>query len=117
MSTPFFRLVSRILIVCMIGLPFNVHAGLIGTDEVVSIAAAQAARDKVLSLIERSEVAGQLQAFGLTPEAAKDRVNTLTDSEVAQLAGQLDRIPAGANSTGWVLVILLVVLVLWLWQK
>jgi hypothetical protein len=117
MSTPFFRMICRILIVCMIGLPFNVQAGLVGTDEVVSAAAAQAARDRILTLIERSEVADQLQAFGLTPGAAKDRVNALTDSEVAQLAGQLERVPAGANSAGWVLIILLIALVWWLWQK
>src|SRR5258708_11651296 len=40
----FTRLLSRLLIVCMIGLPFQVHAGLIGTDQVVSAAQAAAAR-------------------------------------------------------------------------
>ncbi|MGH8704502.1 MAG: PA2779 family protein [Burkholderiales bacterium] len=104
---------SRILIVCMIGLPFNVHAGLIGTDEVVSIAQAQAARDMVRQFVDRTEVASQLQALGLTPEAAKDRVNALTDSEIVQLAAQMDRAPAGADG-GWVLLILLAVLIWWL---
>ncbi len=113
MSSPFTRFVSRILIVCMIGLPFNVHAGLIGTDEVVSIAQAQAARDMVRQFVDRTEVASQLQALGLTPEAAKDRVNALTDSEIVQLAAQMDRAPAGADG-GWVLLVLLVVLIWWL---
>lgn len=117
MSNSFTRLVSRILIVCMIVLPFNVHAGLIGTDTIVSAAQAQAARDKVLTLVDRADVARQLQAFGLTPETAKDRVNALTDSEIAQLAGQIESVPAGANGAGWVLVILIVVLIWWLAKK
>ena len=117
MSTSFVRLVCRMLIVCMIGLPFQVNAGLIGTDAVVSAAQAQAARDTVQSLINRADVAGQLQALGLTPQAAKDRVNALTDSEVAKLAGQIESLPAGADGTGLVLLILVVILIWWLVDK
>ena len=117
MSTPFFRLVSRILIVCMIGLPFQVHAGLIGTDSVVAAAQAQAARDAVTSVLNRADVISQLQSLGLTPQAAKDRVNALTDQEVAKLAGQLQQVPAGADGTGVAVLIIVVLLIWWLWKK
>ena len=115
----FTRLVSRLLIVCMIGLPFQVHAGLIGTDEVVSAAQAAAARTTVASVLNRSDVASQLQALGLSPQAAKDRVAALTDAEVAKLAGKLDSLPAGADSTAGVviLLILLGVLIWWAVKK
>lgn len=116
MSTSIVRLVSRLLIVCMIGLPFQVSAGMIGTDQVVSAAQAQAARATVLSQINRSDVAGQLQSLGLTPQAAKDRVAALTDSEVAKLAGQIDSLPAGADG-GLLLVILIGVLIWWMVKK
>ena len=111
MSTSIVRLVSRLLVVCLIGLPFQVNAGMIGTDQVVSAAQAQAARATVLSQLSRSEVAGQLQSLGLTPQAAKDRVAALTDAEVAKLAGQIDSLPAGAN--GGVLILVLVGLLIW----
>lgn len=115
----FTRLISRLLIVCMIGLPFQVHAGLIGTDDVVSSAQAAAARGTVASVLNRSDVASQLQAFGLTPQAAKDRVAALTDSEVAKLAGQIEGLPAGAESNvgAILLIILLGVLIWWAVKK
>jgi hypothetical protein len=115
----FTRLVSRLLIVCMIGLPFQVHAGLIGTDAVVSAAQAAAARSTIASVLNRSDVTGQLQALGLTPQAAKDRVAALTDAEVAKLAGQIESLPAGADSSAGVilLLILLGVLIWWAVKK
>ena len=117
MSTSFFRLVSRVLIVCMSGLPFQVQAGLVATDAVVSAAQAQAARDTVASFVSRAEVAAQLQALGLTPQSAKDRVGALTDAEVARLAGQIENLPAGANGAGIVVLAVIVVLIWWALKK
>ena len=113
MSTFFVRLVSRLLIVCLIGLPFQVQAGLIGTDQVVSAAQAVAARDTIANFMNRGDVAGQLQALGLSAKDAKDRVAALTDVEVAKLAGQIESLPAGAGSGGVILLILIGVLIWW----
>lgn len=114
MNKSFVSLVSRLLIVCMIGLPFQVHAGLIGTDVVVSAAQAAAARDTVATFLNRSDITGQLQVLGLSAKDAKDRVAALTDSEVAQLAGQIESLPAGATSNGAALV-LLILLIWFIW--
>ena len=113
MSTTFGRLLSRLLIVCLIGLPFQVNAGMIGTDEVVSAAQAQVARAIVLSQISRADVASQLQSLGLTAQVAADRVAALTDVEVAKLAGQIESLPAGASSSGAILLIILVGVLIW----
>jgi hypothetical protein len=115
----FTRLISRLLIVCMIGLPFQAHAGLIGTDEVVSAAQAAAARTTVANVLARSDVASQLQTLGLSPQVAQERVAALTDAEVAKLAGKLDSLPAGADSSLGVvlLLILLGVLIWWMVRK
>ena len=114
MSTSLVRILSRLLIVCLIGLPFQVSAGMIGTGDVVSAAQAAAARTSVATFLNRTEVAGQLQALGLTAQAAQDRVAALTDVEVARLAGQIDSLPAGATS-GWAIaaVILIGFLIYW----
>lgn len=114
MSMSFIRLISRLLVVCLIGLPFQVSAGMIGTDQAVSAAQAQAARGIVLSQINRADVAGQLQSLGLTPKVAAERVAALTDVEVAKLAGQIESLPAGASSGGVILLILIGVLIWWL---
>ena len=117
MRSSFVRLLSRILIVCMIGLPFQVQAGLIGTDQIVTAEQALAARDMVTSVVSRAEVASQLQSLGLTPEAAKDRVAALTDQEVSKLAGQIQNLPAGADGGALLLLILVGVLIWWLVTK
>lgn len=117
MRSSFARILSRILIVCMIGLPFQAHAGLIGTDQIVTAEQALAARDMVNSVMSRTDVASQLQALGLSPEAAKDRVAALTDAEVSKLAGQLQSLPAGADGGALVVLILIGVLIWWLVTK
>jgi len=90
----FARLVCRMLVVCLTVLPFQAQAGLIGTDAAVS--AAQAQRDKVHGLVSRADVAAQLQAFGIPAPSAIERVDALSDAEVAALAGRIDALPAGA---------------------
>lgn len=116
MNGSFVRFVSRILIVCMMVLPFQVNAGMIGTDT-ISAAQAVAARDAVASVLSRGDVSSQLQSLGLTPQAAQERLDALTDQEVAQLAGKLQQLPAGADGGAIVLLILIGVLIWWIWKK
>ncbi|OGA02051.1 MAG: hypothetical protein A2Z64_05170 [Betaproteobacteria bacterium RIFCSPLOWO2_02_67_12] len=85
------------------------QAGIISTDQ--AIMSAQSDRAAVLNLIQRSDVAGQLQSLGVDLAAAKDRVGAMTDDEVRSLAGQLQSLPAGADGTGLVVLILVGVLV------
>jgi hypothetical protein len=104
-------MICRVLIVLMAWMPFHVaQAGVISTDQVVSTAA-QAERDLVLGVIGRADVAAKLQALGLDQASARDRVAALSDDEVRSLAGQLDALPAGADGTGLVVLILIGVLV------
>ena len=106
MNNAFFRLISRILIVCLIGLPVRLHAEPIGTDAVVTAAQAKAARDAVNGFLSRAEVERQLQTLGVAPQAAKKRVNAMTDTEVAKLAGQIERLPAGGDALPALIVFL-----------
>jgi|CXWL01.1.fsa_nt_gi hypothetical protein len=84
------RFVCRILAASMVVLPFQAHAGLIGTDRAASATLATNA-------VSRSELAVQLGMLGLAPEAASERVAALTDTEVASLAGQIEERPAGGS--------------------
>jgi len=104
------RTLCRLLIVLMAWMPVHfAQAGIISTDQVV--ASAQADRAAVLNLISRSDVASQLQAMGLDAATAKDRVAALTDDEVRSLADKLQALPAGADGTAIVILILIGVLV------
>lgn len=103
MSNAALRMISRILIVSMMLLPFQTaQAGMIGTDQVISAANAQSDRTTVLNLLGRSDVASQLQSLGVDPQTARDRVAAMTDQEVRTLAGNINSLPAGASSgSGW----------------
>jgi len=110
MNSALTRTFCRVLIVLMAWMPIHMaQAGIISTDQ--AIMSAQSDRAAVLNLIQRSDVAGQLQSLGVDLAAAKDRVGAMTDDEVRSLAGQLQSLPAGADGTGLVVLILVGVLV------
>jgi hypothetical protein len=115
MHSSFVRFICRVLIASMIVLPFQAQAGLIASDQAFAAAQAQAqaARATVAGFINRGEVAGQLQALGLSPQAAKERVAALTDAEVAGLAGRIDALPAGGIA-GWLPFIVIALLIYYL---
>ena len=112
------RTLCRLLIALMIWTPMQMaQAGMIGTEQVVT-SAAQADRDAVLQFLGRAEVVNQLQSMGLDATNAKDRVNAMTDQEVRTLAGQIHSMPAGADSTGVILLLLVVgAIVWWVWFR
>jgi len=108
MTGRFRRIVAGCLIVCMGGLaaPLPVFAGIVSTETVV----AGAERERLAELIDRSDVRQRLQALGVDPASAKARVAALSDDEAAQLAAQMDTMPAGGADL--LVVALIVFLVL-----
>jgi hypothetical protein len=107
--------ICRILVVTLTLLSFQTaRAGMIGTPQ-----AADAQRSTVISVIDRAGVSSQLQAMGLEPQAAKDRVAALTDEEVRALSGKLESLPAGGISDWWLAAIIIaaVVVALYGWKK
>jgi hypothetical protein len=112
MKQGFLSLISRLLIVSMLMLPFqSIQAGMVGTDQVSAAASAQASRDAVLATLARAEVASQLQAMGIDSNSAKARVGAMTDDEVRTMQSQIDSLPAGALS-GWAWAGIVVVAIL-----
>jgi hypothetical protein len=115
-----YKVVSQILIVSMMLLPFSAHAGMISTDQVVSVATDQANRDKVRDFVSRTDVVQQFQAMGLTAATAQDRTNAMTQEEINRIAGKIDTLPAGADSgNGWWIAagVILIGLIIWLTYK
>ena len=56
-------------------------------------------RARVRAFLARTDVMAQMQAYGISYEEALSRVDSLTDSEIALIAGKMDQIPAGAAGT------------------
>jgi hypothetical protein len=98
----FKRFVSSLLIVCLAGLGLPVHAGMLPID---------ADRAQVFSVLDREEVRSQLKAHGVNPADVKARVAAMTDEEVAQLAGEIESLPAGGDVLGILLTVFIVLLI------
>jgi hypothetical protein len=96
--------------------PAPVRAGLISTEAVVAAAAAPSpeasARERIERLLEREDVRRKLEAYGITPDEALARVGSLSDAEIAAVAGRLDELPAGGDSVAGVLLVIAVVFII-----
>lgn len=116
MKSVAFRMLCRVLIVSLFAMSFQpAMAGVIATDQAMTTTTE---RDALISTLSRSDVASQLLAQGVDTDAAKLRVASMTDQEVAALAGKIDSLPAGANSsgTGWAVAIVVVLLIWYFWK-
>src|SRR5436190_12329626 len=97
MKNAWTRTICRLLIALMVWMPFQMaSAGMIGTDQAVT-SPTQMDRTTVLNFLTRADVSGQLQSLGIDASSAKDRVAAMSDTEVQQLAGRINSLPAGAD--------------------
>jgi hypothetical protein len=63
-----------------------------------------------VSVLDRAETTAQLQAYGIEPAMARERVAAMTDQEVQALAQDMQTAPAGQMSDwAWVALILVAV--------
>lgn len=104
----FYRCVARVLTVCMLGLglPMPASAGIVTTAQSYG----SAERNQVKAYLERADVRARMQALGVDPQAARARVDVLSDDEVAQLASKIDSAPAGGDGVLEVALIVFLVL-------
>jgi len=108
MMSHFRRMVAGIVIVCLgsTGLVLPAHAGIVSSEAL----AAGTQQERLASLLQRSDVRARLQAYGVDPVQAQERVAALSDEEAARLAAQIDELPAGGDALGVALIVFLVLL-------
>ena len=70
---------------------------------------AQDARDHLKTLISRNDIKNALISQGIDPDEAKARVDSLSDSEVIEVADKIEQLPAGAGVFGAILGAALIV--------
>ena len=116
MNDSFLKLISKLLIVSILWLPFQYAvAGIVGTDQALAVAQAHSDRQAVHDFVSRADVAQQLQGLGIQPDVAQQRVDAMTDDEVLNIAGQLDSLPAGGHTNHWAIAGGVVVIALIIW--
>ena len=89
------------------------QAKMVTTDQVLEHADPGSDRERVESFLLREDVQSQFVLLGINPEEAANRVASLSDEEIQQIAGRLDELPAGEGGLGVVVgAILIIFLVL-----
>ena len=90
------------------------HAVMVSTAEILKQSQDYDSRDRLHMFFNRSEVQKHLVAWGVNPEEAKARVDSLTDQEIEEIRARIDQLPAGGDALGTIvgaaLVIFLVLL-------
>jgi hypothetical protein len=84
------------------------YAALVSTAELLD----QQSRNELIEKLERRDIQAQMVELGVDPQAALDRVEAMTDQEIAQLNGQLAALPAGGelSTLEWLLIIVIILI-------
>ena len=104
------RCIACVLMFCTIGLgmPLPASAAIVTTDQIYT----STERERVKNFLDRAEVRDKMQVLGVDADAARARVDALTDNEVAQLAGRIDQLPAGGSDVLGVLLAVFIILLI-----
>lgn len=88
------------------------YAGVITTQQALSAEARATTEQQVRTALARDDVRQAMQHYGVSPVDADARIASLSDAELLQLQGQVDRLPAGGDGLLAVLGIVFVVLLI-----
>lgn len=91
------RLCTLMVAICLSTLPVlqTANAAIIPTETAIEITTRQHQIDRVTDLMARATVQSVLVDFGVDPDDASARVQSLTDVELQTLESQLAELPAG----------------------
>lgn len=87
------------------------NAAMVGTPEVLYEQQQQVDRQQLLGMLEDQGVQEKLQGMGVDRSQVEERINSLTNAELAQFNQQLSEAPAGAGVVG-VIVLFLVIFII-----
>lgn len=111
--SPWMKVTSILAVLVFVAMQLPVkaaRASMIRTEQVLEGPQdIQAKRAKVRRFLGREDVRAQMIELGVDPDEAIARAESLSDAEVAQLAGRLDELPAGQGALETVLIIGVVV--------
>lgn len=87
-------------------------AGVITTQDALSAEVRASKETQVRGAFAREDVRRAMQQMGVDPGDAEGRIASLSDVELIQLQGQLDRLPAGGDALVVIGVVFVVLLIL-----
>lgn len=105
---------ALVLSTTLAAFPLPAHAQLVPTETLVAqqhAGDAAAGRDRVAAFMARADVEAAMREQGVDADAARARVDALSDEEVAQLDGRIAQAPAGGDVLGLVFSVFVLLLV------
>ncbi len=88
------------------------QAAMIDNNQIVNPVQPGEARDNLQQFLDQEATRQQLMAWGVSPDSIKQRVDSLTDSELARINQELGNLEAGGTSVLGVLLIIFLVFVI-----
>ena len=107
----FWGVVVRLLVVSLLALSLPTRASIMSTQETIPVHQLSE-RAHVMQFLARADVAKQIAAQGVDVALVQQRVAAMSDDEITQLSGKIDKLPAaGSDVLGAVLFVFIVLLV------
>ena len=91
-----------------------VYAGIVDTRELLNEIHVEQSKERLLDILSRKDARMLLEQNGVTHEQAQERINSMTNVEIHQLAQDFENLPAAGNvgTAAALLILILVILVL-----
>ncbi len=86
-------------------------ASIVGTGELLTEQRADIDREALMGMLEREDVKTTLVNMGVGEQEVRDRIQSLTPSELADFKQQLAEAPAGEGVVGIIVLFLLVFII------
>lgn len=104
-------LLKRLLPILFAALVSPAQAAMVSTRDIAP-PQAQSAPDTGQAAAARLQLREQLIEAGVSPAQAAERVERLTDAQVAAVQGEIDSLPAGAGMSTTTLLLLIIIIIL-----
>ena len=84
------------------------QAAMLGNDRIISEQQAAFEKAEILEILDQKFTRQQLETWGVSPEMARERINSLTGQELANLNRQFNELEAGGDILGILLILFIV---------
>ena len=110
MLKTFNRLLATALVPCLLlgSFPMGAQAAIVTSEQALQVTSERAS---VNAFFARDDVRKALQAQGVSASDALERVQAMSDAEIAQLADRVGQAPAGGDVVGVLFTVFVILLV------
>lgn len=105
MQRPLAWLLSAMLVLMPM---MSAQAAMIGTDQIINQTDSSLTQEKLQQFLDQEAAQQQLLSLGVSPDWIEGRVKKLTDRELARINQGIDKLNAGGDVLGVLLIIFIV---------